>query len=144
GMRKRAAIARVWALGSPIVLMDEPFTVVEEELRPHLREQLRALWQESGKTIVFITENADEAAALAHRVIVLSPNPGRISADVHASSRVPNAYASGSGLYVAEEAAGFDCEAPRTQAPPTPLTEQMHSASTEQRARAARENFRQA
>jgi NitT/TauT family transport system ATP-binding protein len=78
GERQRVAIARAMALDPDIILMDEPFSALDPNTRVRLRRQLIELWQETGKTIVFVTHDVDEALFLADRIIVLSPKPARV------------------------------------------------------------------
>jgi NitT/TauT family transport system ATP-binding protein len=78
GERQRVAIARALALEPNIILMDEPFSALDPNTRQRLRQQLVDLWQESGRTVLFVTHDVDEALYLADRVIVLSPKPARV------------------------------------------------------------------
>ena len=78
GERQRVAIARALAVDPDIILMDEPFSALDPNTRARLRQQLVELWQETGKTIVFVTHDVDEALTLADRIVVLSPKPARV------------------------------------------------------------------
>jgi NitT/TauT family transport system ATP-binding protein len=78
GMRQRVAIARILAIDSPVMLMDEPFGALDALTRSVLQRELMLLWSETRKTILFITHNADEAIYLADRVLVMTPRPGKI------------------------------------------------------------------
>src|SRR5262245_57970730 len=78
GERQRVAIARALALDPDIILMDEPFSALDPSTRVRLRQQLVGLWQETGKTILFVTHDVDEALFLAGRIVVLSPKPARV------------------------------------------------------------------
>jgi NitT/TauT family transport system ATP-binding protein/taurine transport system ATP-binding protein len=82
GMRQRAALARAFALKPQVLLMDEPFSALDAPARDRLHVELQELWRETGTTIIFVTHNVREAVVLGDRVIVMSPGPGRIIADV--------------------------------------------------------------
>ena len=81
GMRQRVSIARALALDPRVLLMDEPFAALDAQTREDLYETIQEIWQESGKTIVFVTHNVREAACLGDRVVVMASNPGRIYAE---------------------------------------------------------------
>jgi NitT/TauT family transport system ATP-binding protein len=84
GMRMRVSIARALVSEPMLLLMDEPFAALDEFTRHRLQEDLRTLWRKTGKTIVFVTHSIYESAYLASRILVLSPRPGRIAADLRA------------------------------------------------------------
>ncbi|GAB3245884.1 ABC transporter ATP-binding protein [Chitinimonas naiadis] len=82
GMRQRVAIARVLALDSPIMLMDEPFGALDALTRRSLQDELLRIWDEFGKTILFVTHSIEESIYLADRIVVLTYRPGTIKRDV--------------------------------------------------------------
>lgn len=82
GMQQRVGIARAFALKPEILLMDEPFSALDEFTKEKLHEDLLRIWRKTNKTIIFVTHNIQEAVFLSDRICVLSPHPGRLSAVV--------------------------------------------------------------
>ena len=82
GMQRRAAIARAFAFGPTVLLMDEPFVSLDEKAARELRSLFIALWKAERVTTLFVTHNVAEAAELATRVLVFSGSPARIAADI--------------------------------------------------------------
>lgn len=81
GMRQRAAIARVFAIDSPVLLMDEPFGALDAITRARLQDLLLQLWQQregERKTVFFVTHDVEEAILLGNRIVVLGVNPGSV------------------------------------------------------------------
>jgi ABC-type nitrate/sulfonate/bicarbonate transport system ATPase subunit len=88
GMRQRIAIARTLACGSDVLLMDEPFGALDALRREQLQTELRRIQRRDAKTVVFVTHDVEEAVFLADRVIVFSPRPARIMADIDVRARL--------------------------------------------------------
>ena len=79
GMKQRVAIARTLAMEPDILLMDEPFSNLDEQTKKHLDEELLNIWHKEKKTVIFITRSIDEALLLGTRIILMTASPGRIS-----------------------------------------------------------------
>jgi len=82
GMRQRVALARTFCLGSPLLLMDEPFGALDAQTKLQLEEVLLKLWSEERRTVIFVTHDLSEAIALSDRVIVMRARPGAIISDI--------------------------------------------------------------
>ncbi len=82
GMRQRAALLRTWLMGRSTLLLDEPFGALDALTRKELQNWLLKVWQEFGRTVMFITHDVEEAVYLADRVIVLSARPGEIKREL--------------------------------------------------------------
>jgi NitT/TauT family transport system ATP-binding protein len=80
GMKQRVAIARALHLGSDVLLMDEPFGELDELTRETMSVELRRIWRETGKTVVFVTHSVPEAVLLGDRCLVMDGPPGTVSA----------------------------------------------------------------
>lgn len=89
GQRQRAAFARVLAVDPDVLFLDEPFGALDAITRLVLQDELLRLWIDSGKTMVLVTHDVEEALLLADRVIVMSPLPGRIREIIPVPERRP-------------------------------------------------------
>jgi len=82
GMKMRVSIARAIAAEPKLLLMDEPFAALDELTRQSLNDDLLKLWREDGLTVIFVTHSVFESTYLSSRVVVMTPRPGRIAADI--------------------------------------------------------------
>ena len=82
GMRQRVNLARALAVGPEVLLMDEPFASLDAQTREIMQAELMRIWRETGKTVVFVTHQIDEAVYLSDRVVVLTVRPGRLKEEV--------------------------------------------------------------
>jgi NitT/TauT family transport system ATP-binding protein len=83
GMKARVAIARALAMQPDILLMDEPFAALDALTRRRMQEELQALWEEAGFTMLFVTHSIEEALVVGNRILLLSPHPGRVRAEIN-------------------------------------------------------------
>lgn len=89
GMQQRVSVARA-LIGEPqLLLMDEPFSSLDELTALQMRGDLLELWSEQGSTVLFVTHNPLEAVFLADRVIIMTPSPGRISHELRVDADLP-------------------------------------------------------
>ena len=92
GMRKRVALARTLAYDPRLFLMDEPFGPLDAQTRILIGREFLAIWERLGKSVLFVTHDVEEAIALADRVLVMSPRPGRIVAEFQVDIPRPRDY----------------------------------------------------
>ena len=81
-MQQRVGIARALAIQPDILLMDEPFSALDEFTREKLNDDVLSIWRKTNKTVLFVTHNISESVYMSDRICVLSPQPGRLSAIV--------------------------------------------------------------
>jgi NitT/TauT family transport system ATP-binding protein len=83
GMKQRVAIARALAMQPDILLMDEPFAALDALTRRKMQEELQQLWEELRFTLLFVTHSIEEALVVGNRILLLSPHPGRVRAEIN-------------------------------------------------------------
>ena len=103
GMRMRASIARALVTRPKLLLMDEPFAALDEITRFRLNDDLLALRESLGKTVIFVTHSVFESVYLSSRIVVMTPRPGR----VHAEIAIPAPYPRDPAFRTSAEYAGF-------------------------------------
>ena len=89
GMKMRVSLARALVTDPDILLMDEPFAALDEITRFRLNNDLLSLWRGLRKTVIFVTHSVFESVYLSQRVVVMSPRPGRISAEIRIDAPEP-------------------------------------------------------
>ena len=92
GMQQRAAIARALAIDPDVLLMDEPFSGLDEWTARNLREELTRIWQETQKTVVFVTHSIGEAIFLSQQILIVTPKPATILRCVPIDLTYPRQY----------------------------------------------------
>jgi len=85
GMKQRTAIARAMAMEPDMLLMDEPFAALDALTRRQMQDELLALWAETRVTLLFVTHSIEEAIILGNRILVLSPHPGQVKAELNSA-----------------------------------------------------------
>jgi len=92
GMRKRVALARTFAYDPELYLMDEPFGPLDAQTRVTIGEEFLKMWEQVGKSVLFITHDIEEAIALSDRVVVMTSRPGRIKAEFEVTLERPRPF----------------------------------------------------
>ena len=82
GMRQRAGLARALAVNSDVLLMDEPFSAIDEQMRRKLQEDLLALLRVEKKTVIFVTHSIEEAVYLSDEIVLLTRHPGKVVSSI--------------------------------------------------------------
>jgi NitT/TauT family transport system ATP-binding protein len=103
GMKMRVSIARALATDPKLLLMDEPFAALDEITRFKLNNDLLELWQALGKTVVFVTHSVFESVYLSRRIVVMTPRPGRVFAELSIDAPYPR----GESFRTSAEYAGY-------------------------------------
>ncbi|MES2260455.1 MAG: ABC transporter ATP-binding protein [Pseudomonadota bacterium] len=83
GMKQRVAIARALVMQPEVLLMDEPFAALDALTRRKMQEELGRLWEEARFTLLFVTHSIEEALVVGNRILLLSPHPGRVRAEIN-------------------------------------------------------------
>jgi ABC-type nitrate/sulfonate/bicarbonate transport system ATPase subunit len=91
GMRQRAAIARALGIEPDLLLMDEPFASLDAQNRRIMQNEVRRIWKETGRTILFVTHSIEEAVAIGTQLIMLSARPARVREHIRNDGRVERA-----------------------------------------------------
>ncbi|CAN5130994.1 hypothetical protein BH10PSE6_BH10PSE6_58480 [soil metagenome] len=107
GMRQRVGIARALTTDPKALLMDEPFGALDAQTRGNLQDELLQIWEKQRTTVLFVTHSIDEALLLADRILVFSPRPGRIAADIRVDLPRPRAPQSDAFSALARELRGL-------------------------------------
>ena len=107
GMRQRVGIARALTTDPKALLMDEPFGALDAQTRGNLQDELLQIWEKQRTTVLFVTHSIDEALLLADRILVFSPRPGRIAADIKVDLPRPRAPQSDAFSALARELRGL-------------------------------------
>ena len=98
GMKQRAAIARGMAMEPDILLMDEPFAALDALTRRKMQEELLQLWEDTRFTVLFVTHSIPEAVLVGSRILLLSPHPGQVKAELNSDGTDPVDAATGQRL----------------------------------------------
>jgi NitT/TauT family transport system ATP-binding protein len=86
-MKQRVAIARGMAMEPDVLLMDEPFAALDALTRTRMQDELLALWDEIKFTVIFVTHSIPEAVKIGNRILLLTPHPGQVKAEINSVPR---------------------------------------------------------
>ena len=100
GMKQRVAIARGMAMEPDILLMDEPFAALDALTRRKMQDELLALWDDTRFTVLFVTHSIPEAIKIGSRILLLSPHPGQVKAEMNS---LPREFAHGADVSALEQ-----------------------------------------
>jgi NitT/TauT family transport system ATP-binding protein len=98
GMKQRVAIARAMAMEPDVLLMDEPFAALDALTRRKMQEELLQLWSDTRFTVIFVTHSIPEATLIGNRILLLSPHPGQVKAELNSDGTDPVSAATGQKL----------------------------------------------
>nr|WP_318382648.1 ABC transporter ATP-binding protein [uncultured Enterobacter sp.] len=130
GMKQRVAIARALAMKPRILLMDEPFAALDALTRRTMQEELLALWEEERFTLMFVTHSIEEALVVGSRILVLSPHPGRVRAELNCHQFSLNDFGSEAFQHAARHIHDLLFPTPDNTAPRSPRQEPAYVAAT--------------
>ncbi|KAB7768253.1 ABC transporter ATP-binding protein [Xanthomonas maliensis] len=135
GMKQRVAIARALAMRPRVLLMDEPFAALDALTRARMQEQVLELWERLRFTLLFVTHSIDEALVVGNRVLLLSPHPGQVRAELNAHAFDPHSTGSVAFQQTAQrihrllfdlpDAGLDDAKVARLRRPPVPVREAL-------------------
>ena len=86
GMQQRPGLARARANDAPILLMDEPFAALDALTRRKMQDELLRLWEDTRFTVMFVTHSIAEAIKVGNRILLMSPHPGRVKAELNSTT----------------------------------------------------------
>lgn len=89
GMKQRVAIARGMAMEPEVLLMDEPFAALDALTRQRMQDDLLQLWEDTHFTVLFVTHSIPEAVLIGNRILLLSPHPGQVKAEMNSDGKDP-------------------------------------------------------
>jgi NitT/TauT family transport system ATP-binding protein len=98
GMKQRVAIARGMAMEPDVLLMDEPFAALDALTRVRMQDELLSLWDETKFTVIFVTHSIPEAVKIGNRILLLTPHPGQVKAEINSVPRGEDSGAAGAAL----------------------------------------------